>query len=160
MTRFHVSKDIDAPPGAVWRVLTSRPHLAAGDFGITSLVGPSDTIAAGQSLRLTTAATGSRVFRLKVVSCTAESQMVWRGGMPFGLFVGTRTFQLSATATGTRFEMTEAFTGPLSGLIVRSIPDLTPGFETFAAALAAHAMKGPERTPSPMAPAPRTIPGS
>lgn len=92
MTRFHVSKDIDAPPGAVWRVLTNRPHLAAGDFGITSLVGPSDTIAAGQSLRLTTAATGSRVFRLKVVSCTAESQMVWRGGCHSGCLSGRGRF--------------------------------------------------------------------
>ncbi len=142
MTRFHVTRHIDATPAAVWRVLASRRSLAGGDFGITSLVGPSDTLGAGQILRLTNVVTGSRVFRLKVVAFTPTTRMVWRGGMPFGLFVGTRTFDLIATATGTRFEMTEVFSGPLSGLVVKSIPDLAPGFETFAAALAAHATKG------------------
>lgn len=62
--------------------------------------------------------------------------MVWTGGMPMGLFTGVRRFRLSGTDGGTRFDMSETFSGPLSGLITRMMPDLTASFERFAAALA------------------------
>ena len=52
----------------------------------------------------------------------APTRMVWADGMPFGLFTGTRTYQITAVGAGSRFEMTEDYTGPLSGLICRSIP--------------------------------------
>jgi len=62
--------------------------------------------------------------------------MVWRGGMPFGLFTGTRTYTLSRQPDGrVRFGMREEYTGPLAGLIGRSIPDLAPSFARFAAGL-------------------------
>ena len=56
--------------------------------------------------------------------------------MPFGLFTGTRSFALTPEATGTRFVMREVYSGPMTGLIWPSMPDLTPSFEQFAAALA------------------------
>jgi hypothetical protein len=62
--------------------------------------------------------------------------MAWTGGMPFGLFSGTRTFTLTPTPNGeVVFTMREAIAGPLAGLITRSIPDLQPAFDAFAADL-------------------------
>jgi hypothetical protein len=62
--------------------------------------------------------------------------MVWTGGMPFGLFTGTRSFTLTPGSNGeVAFAMREAFSGLLAPLITRSIPDLQPSFDTFAADL-------------------------
>ena len=50
---------------------------------------------------------------------------------------GERTFTLTprADGAGVEFKMREEFTGWLSGLITKSIPDLTPEFVAFAEAL-------------------------
>ena len=58
--------------------------------------------------------------------------MVFRGGMPLGLFAGARTYTLAPEGTATRFLMREEYTGPLAGMIFRSIPDLGPSFRQFA----------------------------
>lgn len=47
-----------------------------------------------------------------------------------------------ADGEGTDVAMTEAYSGPLAGLIGRSIPDLGPSFEAFADALKAAAERG------------------
>ena len=66
--------------------------------------------------------------------------MSWTGGMPLGLFRGTRDFVLTPTPAGrVKFTMTETYSGMLAGLITRSIPDLQPAFELFAADLKARA---------------------
>jgi hypothetical protein len=65
--------------------------------------------------------------------------MVWTGGMPLGLFRGVRTYTLAPHDGGTRFSMQEVFSGPLLGVIGRSIPDLQPSFERFADGLKAEA---------------------
>jgi len=69
--------------------------------------------------------------------------MTWAGGMPLGLFNGVRTFTLTRDESGpTRFHMREEYTGPLLALIWRSMPDLGPSFEQFAAGLKARAEEG------------------
>jgi hypothetical protein len=65
--------------------------------------------------------------------------MTWSGGMPLGLFKGVRTFSLTPDGDGTRFTMREEYTGPLLGLIWRSMPDLGPSFEQFARGVKARA---------------------
>ena len=56
--------------------------------------------------------------------------------MPLGLFKGVRTFTLTKQEDGsTRFDMHEKFSGPLTGLIGKTIPDLNPSFEIFAKGL-------------------------
>ena len=65
--------------------------------------------------------------------------MTWTGGMPLGLFKGVRTFSLTPESGGTRFKMREEYSGPLLPLIWRSMPDLQPSFDQFAAGLKAHA---------------------
>lgn len=59
--------------------------------------------------------------------------------MPLGLFVGTRTYSLVPSGARTRVTMRETYTGPLAGLIGRSVPDLQPSFDAFVQGLRADA---------------------
>jgi hypothetical protein len=69
--------------------------------------------------------------------------MVWSGGMPLGLFRGVRTYSLTPGADGTtRFHVREEYTGPMLPLIWRSMPDLQPSFDEFAAGLKRRAEAG------------------
>ena len=53
-----------------------------------------------------------------------------------GLCTGRRTFVIEPTDDrGCTFTMAEDFTGPLSPLIVRSLPDFQASFDQFAQAL-------------------------
>ena len=47
----------------------------------------------------------------------------------------SRTYTLMSEGTGTRFTMREEYTGPLAGMILKSIPDLGPSFRQFAEGL-------------------------
>ena len=83
-----------------------------------------------------------RAFPVKVVAFDAPRRMVWRGGMPLGLFKGERHFELSAVGNaGVEFAMREDFSGLLAPQISKSIPDLQPAFDEFAACLKARAEK-------------------
>jgi len=67
-------------------------------------------------------------------------KMVWRGGLPFGLFTGLRTFLVEPRDNGqARFTMTVEFRGPLAGPIARSLGDRQPDIEALAAGLQAWA---------------------
>ena len=78
-----------------------------------------------------------RVFDFQPVK-----RMVWSCGIPLGLFKGERTYPLEPASDGvTRFTMREEYTGPLLPMIWKSIPDLGPAFEEFAAGLKAEAEK-------------------
>lgn len=137
MTRYETDIDISATPDVVWRTLTHDMPQSPSAYGIVRLQGQ---IAAHARIKLWSEVSPKRAFHLTVVAFEPSVKMVWRGGMPFGLFTGTRTFALSAQPQGgCRFAMQEVFSGPLSGLITRSIPDLTPSFETFAQTLKARA---------------------
>ena len=68
--------------------------------------------------------------------------MTWTGGMPPGLFKGERTFTLTPEGGATRFTMREEYTGPLTGLMWRTIPDMQPSFEKFARGLKQRAEQG------------------
>ena len=73
-------------------------------------------------------------------------RMTWAGGMPLGLFTGTRNFVLTSTTSGdVTFAMDETYRGPLAPLITRSIPNLQPAFDTFAADLKRRAEAQPVR---------------
>lgn len=138
MKTFSISKQLPVDPARVWAVLTNASKLASGPIGITKLEG---TVALGQKLTLWTEATGDRPFKLTVTSLEAGKSMVWEGGMPLGLFRGVRRFTLTPKDGGVQFDMSETFSGLMSGLIVKSIPDLTPSFEKFATGLLALAQK-------------------
>ncbi len=87
------------------------------------------------ALKLISTVDPQRTFKLKVTHLEAPTTMVWSGGMPLGLFTGTRTYTVAAEVAGSRFTMVEEFTGPMAPLITKAIPDMTESFETFAASV-------------------------
>jgi hypothetical protein len=67
-----------------------------------------------------------------VAELSVPSRMVFKGGMPLGVFTGVRTYTLAPDGAGVRFTMREQYTGPLAGMVFKSIPDLGPSFKQFA----------------------------
>ncbi|MEM9754798.1 MAG: SRPBCC domain-containing protein [Pseudomonadota bacterium] len=132
--RYRSETTIAAPPETVWRILTDPHRLATPEFGILALSG---AIRPGGRLRLRSAAAPTSTFRLRVDTVDRPREMVWVGGMPFGLFTGRRVFTLTPAAGATRFVLQEDYTGALAARIFPKIPDLSASFQTFAVGLKA-----------------------
>ena len=62
--------------------------------------------------------------------------------MPLGLFKGVRTYTLTPEGNRTAFTMREEYTGPLLGMMWRSMPDLGPSFKQFVNGLKARVEAG------------------
>jgi hypothetical protein len=133
---FSTSTTIAAPRETVWAILTDLPAWPTWN---TTVTGTSGAIVVGTKVSVSVTANPGRAFAVTVAALESPSRMVWIGGMPLGLFTGTRTFVLTDDAGTTRFEMDESYTGPMAGLITRSIPDLQPSFDEFAACLKSRA---------------------
>jgi hypothetical protein len=133
MKRFATSIIIRAPAESVWALLTDAAGYPAWNSTIVKIDG---RIAAGETIKLYAKATPGRPFLLRVTEFSPGRAMTWVGGMPVGLFTGTRRLALTPGAGGeVEFAMAETYTGPLAPLITRMIPDLQPAFDTFAADL-------------------------
>jgi len=133
MKRFATTIAIRATPERIWSLLTTGADYPRWNSTVSRLEG---RIAPGETIKLFVKINPGRAFPVKVSEMTPPRRMVWSGGMPLGLFKGERTFTLSPNADGTtQFTMVEQFTGPLAPLIGKSIPDLQPAFDEFAAAL-------------------------
>ena len=128
--KFYETKiEIASSPTRVWQALTTEMPRTPEHYGIVRFDG---SIALQSKIKLWSEVAPNRAFSLKVIKFDAPNEMVWRGGIPFGLLVGTRTFTIAATENGSVFRMCEEFSGPFAGLITRSMPDLTPSFTKFA----------------------------
>ena len=93
-------------------------------------------IAAGGTVRIRRQAAPGRAFPVKVTAFEPPARLRFSGGMPLGLFRGVRTYERApAAGGGTAFHVREEYTGPLLGLIWRSMPDLGPSFDRFARGL-------------------------
>jgi hypothetical protein len=132
MKSFSTATTIDAPAATVWRVLTDAPAYPSWNPTVTSIDG---VIAPGERITVHAAINPGRSFPVRVAEFEPDRRMVWRGGMPLGLFTGTRTFALTPAGDGVEFAMSEDYRGLMAGLITKSIPDLQPEFERFAASL-------------------------
>lgn len=135
-TQYSVTRQIDAPRETVWSLLTDASSYADWNPAVVSIDGP---IAQGNRIRLVSVVNPKRAFKLTVTAMEPPHRMVWSDGMPFGLFTGERTYLLREVDGGTEFSMTEVFSGPLAGLITKSIPDMTESFAMFADGLEAAA---------------------
>jgi hypothetical protein len=62
-------------------------------------------------------------------------RMQWTSGLPFGLFVGRRTFTVTPVAHGAEFRMHLQMSGLLSGPIIKSVGDRQPEIDKFSAAI-------------------------
>jgi len=131
---YEATATIDAPPDAVWEVLSDGPGFVDWESGILEFEG---TIALGTKVKLVSEANPGRAFSLRVAEMEPPRRLVFSGGMPLGLFRGVRTYTLTPEGSGTRFDMREEYTGLLLNMIWKSMPDLQPSFDTFAAGLKA-----------------------
>jgi hypothetical protein len=130
--RFATRTTIAAAPEQVWAILTDLPQWATWN---TTVISTDGHVTLGAKVTVTVKANPGRAFAVKVKTLDAPSRMTWVGGMPLGLFAGTRTYTLTPHDGGTEFAMEEVYTGPMAGLITKSIPDLQPSFDEFAACL-------------------------
>ena len=135
MTRFFESSaEIAAAPDAVWAVLTDGDGWSTWDSGVDGVDG---RIASGETITIRSKVAPGRAFPVKVTTFDAPRTLVFGGGMPLGLFKGVRTYRLTPSGPGTRFEMREEYSGPVVALMWRSMPDLGPSFAEFASGLKA-----------------------
>ncbi|HXL94517.1 MAG TPA: SRPBCC domain-containing protein [Streptosporangiaceae bacterium] len=133
MRYYEASSVIAADAEAVWAVLSNGPGWAAWDSGVEAVEG---RIVLGQTVKIRSQAAPGRAFPVTVTAFEPLARLQFSGGMPLGLFGGVRTYALSpAAGGGTAFHLREEYTGPLLGLIWRSMPDLGPSFERFARGL-------------------------
>ena len=143
MKHFAVSLTIRARPEIIWALLTDAAAFPRWNSTVEKVEG---RIAPGEAIKVYAKAAQGRAFPLKVSEFEPPANMVWSGGMPLGLFQGTRRFTIAPEANGeTRFSMREEFTGLLAPLISKSIPDLQPSFDAFAADLKRQAESAPAR---------------
>jgi hypothetical protein len=133
MKEFQTSISIHATLEAIWEILTDGPNYTTWNTTVDEVKG---RIAAGQRLIIHTKMNPGRAFPLKITEFVCPRKMVWTGGMPFGLFTGERVFTLTPGGDGlVEFSMREVYSGPLTHLFEKSIPNLQPAFDEFAAAL-------------------------
>ena len=131
MKAFSTATRIRSTPNRVWRTLLDTGGWPALDSSIDRVDGRP---ALGATL--TVHVKVGRAFPLKVVDFEANQRMVLVGGLPLGLFRGQRTYTVTSEGDGTvKFAMREAYSGLLAPLITKSIPDLQPSFDEFAANL-------------------------
>lgn len=128
MMSFKVTREINATPAAIWAILENPKTLGDGSFGIISITGK---IESNGRIKVTSEVDPKRTFSLRIAQFDKARRMVWIGGLPFGLFTGTRVFALTPRGTATTFTMEETFKGPLGRLITTFMPDLQPSFDTF-----------------------------
>lgn len=137
MRYFATSATIHAASDVVWRLLTDAAGYPEWNRTVDRVEG---RISLGERITVRVKAAPGRAFPVTVATFEAPTRMIWRGGMPLRLFVGTRTFEVRSTGANTvEFSMREEYTGLLAPLITKSIPDLQAAFDEFSACLKARA---------------------
>ena len=129
MRFYEASSQIAADPSVVWAALADGATWSAWDSGIDRVEG---RIAPGEEITIRSKVAPGRAFPVKVTAFEPGRRLQFSGGMPLGLFKGVRTYTLTPQGGGTAFTMREEYTGPLLGMMWRSMPDLGPSFRQFA----------------------------
>ena len=133
MKSFSVKINIACSPEEIWAVLMDTSSYSEWATGTQRLDGQ---IASGEQLELFTVSKPDQPMTLKVSNLEPQKTFTLSGGLPFNLFRGDRTFTLTPQADGTtEFSMCEVFSGWLSPVLGRMIPDLTDSFEAYATGL-------------------------
>lgn len=129
---FFASISIAAPPALVWEILTDTAAWPSWDPSCERIEGK---IALGATVKAYSKLSPGRAFPVRVTLLDEPRRMVWRGGMPFGLFTGERSFSLLPIESGVEFSLHEIFKGPLLPLIRSSLPDMNEAFHGFCRGL-------------------------
>jgi uncharacterized protein YndB with AHSA1/START domain len=132
MRSYEASSTISAEPDAVWAVLADGATWPSWDSGVEAVEG---RLASGEKVRIRSSAAPGKAFPVTVTAMEPPHRLELSGGMPLGLFRGVRTYTLTPADGGTLFRLREEYTGPMLPLIWRSMPDLQPSFDRFAAGI-------------------------
>lgn len=133
MRRFAAATSIHATPERIWSILTDASRYPDWNPTVDKVDG---RIALGERIAVHVKLSPGRAFPVTVSAFDPPQRMVWRGGMPLGLFVGERVFELVPRAPNVvDVTMREQFTGLLAPLIGRTLPDMQPAFDQFVDAL-------------------------
>jgi hypothetical protein len=132
MRFYEASSTIQARPEAIWAVLTDAPAYSQWDSGVVALEG---RIGPGEKLKVTSEVNPKRAYPVKITEFEPGRRMAWTGGIPLGLMKGVRAFTLAPDGGATKFTVREELSGPMLPLIWRTMPDMQPSFEKFAAGL-------------------------
>ncbi len=138
--RYTTSTTINATPEAIWDILADISSWTDWNTTVQEIEGEGDRL--GGKIKLRAKVSPDRAFSIKVSGFSPPEQLEWSGGMPLGLFKGVRRFTLTKQEDGTEFTMTEVYSGLMSGMVTRSMPDMQPSFDEFAAALKTKAEAG------------------
>ncbi len=139
MKFYEAKASIAASPADVWAVLTNGAGWSTWDSGVDRVEG---RIASGETITIRSKVAPGRAFPVKVTTFEPNRRLVFSGGMPLGLFKGVRTYTLTPDDSDTAFHMREEYTGPLLGMMWRSMPDLGPSFTQFVNGLKQRAEAG------------------
>jgi hypothetical protein len=135
MRSFEAATRIDAPPEAVWQILTDVGDWRDWDSGVDRVDGQ---VALGEQLTIHATLIRTRPFVVTVTEIRPREAMRWEAGLPFRLAEIERTYHLDAQdGGGTMLTVREDHTGPLAFLLDRTTPDLNPSFRQFCAGLKA-----------------------
>ena len=136
MKEYVTTARIAAPPERVWATLTDAASYKEWNPEIIAVDG---SLASSGKVKVHVKLGDGAVRKLpqRVTIFDRSRIMEWVGGLPFGLFVGRRTFTVSAAPGGTEFRMHIHMSGPLSGPILKSMGDRQPELDKFSAALKA-----------------------
>jgi len=130
---YRASAVISADAAAIWDLLVDVAAWPRWNPTVEKAEGRG---IAGAALTIYPANMNGRAFPVKVTECLPHEKLTFVGGMPLGLFRGTRTFTLTPAGPGAvEFTTSETFTGLLAPLIMRVMPDLQPSFDAFVRAL-------------------------
>lgn len=138
MSEYVTETTIRAEAGVVWRILTDPAGYASWNPEIVRIDG---RFATGERIKAHVKVGGGaiRAVTMRVTAFEAPTRMEWTGGLPFGLFVGRRTFTVTPRGDASEFRMHLSMTGPLASLILKSVGDRQPEIDSFTAALKARA---------------------
>ena len=139
MKSFEASTSIEAAPEEVWAVLADSAGWSTWDSGVDGVDG---VLSPGQQVTIRSAVAPGRAFPVRVTRFEPGATLELTGGLPLGLFRGVRTYVLRRNGSATDFAMREVYSGPLAGLVGRSIPDLQPSFDQFAGGLKQRVERG------------------
>ena len=140
MKRNFVAIAIGATAEAVWALVSDAASYATWNSTVDRIAG---VFAPGATVALYARSMPNRPFKLAVKRFEPPRLMMLVGGMPLGLFVGTRRLEVTPDGGGRcRFEMEETSRGLLAPLMARLIPDQQPAFDAFAADLKRRAERG------------------
>jgi uncharacterized protein YndB with AHSA1/START domain len=131
---YAASVTVRATPAAVWQLLADPAGYRDWNPEILAVHGrfaPRERIRA----RVRLGGGAVRNVPMRVTAFEPPSRMQWTGGLPFGLFVGERTFTVQPRDGGAEFRLQLRMTGPLAPLILRTVGDRQPEIDAFATAL-------------------------